>query len=422
LIAMPTRAILTLAFAAAADTRSKSFPPGWNGLAQAPPLGWRSWNAFGNRITQALMEQQLEALTAKSRSVPGRAEKVSLAELGYGSFGIDEGWEACGQGVNRTQHAADGRPVVEKAFPDLSALVASGHKQGLRMGWYLNGCKCGEHVEKSINYQGDVASLHELGFDEVKIDGCGKQLNMTYYAELMKATGKSYSIENCHWGRCSDSDASSCPTQDWCPFNWYRTSGDINSSPQSWVRNLQTTRRFQDKAQPLSRPGCWAYPDMLEVGRVRNPGNDSHTWYTWNRAHFGAWCIVSAPLILGLELSDAALAPVLDIIGNEEAIRVNQIWDGSPGYLVKEDGGLQIWAKPQRGALAVLAINNSPQPLASYPVSLAALDFYGRVAVRDVWARGDRAPVAGGTLELTVGAYDSEFLVLKAATEDTLYA
>ena len=56
---------------------------------------------------------------------------------------------------------------------------------------YLNGCKCGEHVEKSINYQGDVASLHELGFDEVKIDGCGKQLNMTYYAELMKATGKS---------------------------------------------------------------------------------------------------------------------------------------------------------------------------------------------------------------------------------------
>ena len=132
LLAMLTAALLTLA---AAD-RSTAFPPGWNGLAQAPPLGWRSWNAFGNRITQALMEQQLEALTAKNRSVPGRAEKVSLAELGYGSFGIDEGWEACGQGVNRTQHAADGKPVVEKAFPDLSALVASGHKQGLRMGWY----------------------------------------------------------------------------------------------------------------------------------------------------------------------------------------------------------------------------------------------------------------------------------------------
>jgi hypothetical protein len=53
-------------------------------------------------------------------------------------------------------------------------------------------------------------------------------------------------IENCHWGRCTASDDSSCPTKDWCPFNWYRTSGDINASPFSWLGNLQvpTPRRF----------------------------------------------------------------------------------------------------------------------------------------------------------------------------------
>jgi hypothetical protein len=38
---------------------------------------------------------------------------------------------------------------------------------------------------------------------------------MTLYAELMEATGKNYSIENCHWGSCTDSDDSSCPTVDW---------------------------------------------------------------------------------------------------------------------------------------------------------------------------------------------------------------
>jgi hypothetical protein len=54
-------------------------------------------------------------------------------------------------------------------------------------------------------------------------DGCGAQRNMTLYAELMKATGKNYSIENCHWGGCSSSDDSSCPTIEWCPFNWYVT-------------------------------------------------------------------------------------------------------------------------------------------------------------------------------------------------------
>ena len=61
---------------------------------------------------------------------------------------------------------------------------------------------------------------------------------------------------------CTNSDDSSCPTTEWCPFNWYRSSGDINSGAQSWLSNLQTTIRFQDWEKPLSVPGCWAYPDM----------------------------------------------------------------------------------------------------------------------------------------------------------------
>ena len=46
-------------------------------------------------------------------------------------------------------------------------------------------------------------------------------------------------------------------------------------------------------------------------------------------------CVVSAPLILGLELTDAKLNPVLDIITNAEAIAVNQKWAGHPGRLVE---------------------------------------------------------------------------------------
>jgi hypothetical protein len=48
-----------------------------------------------------------------------------------------------------------------------------------------------------------------------RVCGRGHQRNMTLYAELMEATGKNYSIENCHWGSCTDSDDSSCPTVDW---------------------------------------------------------------------------------------------------------------------------------------------------------------------------------------------------------------
>lgn len=279
------------------------------------------------------MIEAAQALVSANRSVSGHAKKISLCDAGYCAVGVDEGWEACGQGIDGTQHNADGTPTIESSFPDTKGMVDQIHDMGLKAGWYLNGCKCGEHVEKEINYEGDIQNLHDFGFDAVKIDRCGKQLNETLYADLMRKSGRNYSIENCHWGICTDSDDSSCPTQDWCPFNWYRTSGDVNSSPQSWLINLQTAIKFLDYEAPLSQPGCWAYPDMLEVGRVAEP--TPGTFYSWNRAHFGAWCVISSPLILGMELSDDKLNPVLDIITNEEAIKVNQQWSGHPGMLVE---------------------------------------------------------------------------------------
>ena len=49
------------------------------------------------------------------------------------------------------------------------------------------------------------------------------------------------------------------------PFNWYRTSGDSNNGLGTWYNNLQSTIKFQDWDEPVSQPGCWAYPDMLQV-------------------------------------------------------------------------------------------------------------------------------------------------------------
>jgi hypothetical protein len=83
-------------------------------------------------------------------------------------------------------------------------------------------------------------------------------------------------------------DNASCPTLDFCPYNTYRISGDINNSSGilpdpchklphpchtagSWIRNLNNTRPYLDPKHPLSRPGCWQTPDNLEVGRVAVP-------------------------------------------------------------------------------------------------------------------------------------------------------
>lgn len=140
---------------------------------------------------------------------------------------------------------------------------------------------------------------------------------------------------------------------DWCPFNWYRSSGDINAGTMSWFNNLQTTIRFQSWDAPVSQPGCWAYPDMLEVGRVSGPKS-------WNRAHFGAWCIVSAPLVLGMELTQEILEPVIDVITNKEAIAVNQAWAGHPGSLVWEQNLPPPAPPPPGSPLYVAAMDCEP--------------------------------------------------------------
>jgi len=207
------------------------------------------------------------------------------------------------------------------------------------------------------------------------------------------------------------------------------------------MRNLQTAVRFLDATRPLAGRGCWAYPDMLEVGYLSS--------FEWNRAHFGAWAIMSAPLVLGLDLlDDALLDSVWPIISNREAIRVNQRWAGHPGRLVRSwtpngahnsndwpntpFGGvkyeapldaIQLWAKPQPGgAVAVLVINADASSVSGveFAVTLSELGFQGgsgSVLVRDIWRRQDMGKVTGRLIG-RVNARDSAFMLLSQLPDD----
>ena len=125
--------------------------------------------------------------------------------------------------------------------------------------------------------------------------------------------------------------------------------------------NLASTTKFQNLDRPLAGQGCWAYPDMLEVGRMAHFAED--------RSHFGAWVITSSPLILGFDVQDPTVfQKVWDIVTNEAAIKINQEWAGHPGFLLKttnyvrkmdyaeygddnvKEGRVQVWVKPQKEA------------------------------------------------------------------------
>ncbi len=48
------------------------------------------------------------------------------------------------------------------------------------------------------NFQGDVDFLISTGFDSYKLDSCGALQDIALYASLIKQTGKSIVVENCH--------------------------------------------------------------------------------------------------------------------------------------------------------------------------------------------------------------------------------
>jgi hypothetical protein len=148
----------------------------------------------------------IDGLTAKNRTIKGEPGPVSLSELGYTSFGIDEGWAQCKVG----QHDKAGNPTInETRFPNMTGLVDYAHARNLTAEWYMNGCGCvgpDNNPGSLQNYQGDVAAIRKHGFDGVKFDGCGRNENMTLYAELLHASVDPSKpnhgevlIENCHW-------------------------------------------------------------------------------------------------------------------------------------------------------------------------------------------------------------------------------
>lgn len=197
----------------------------------------------------------------------------------------------------------------------------------------MNNCDCHESgldPEFAAKvYRSSVAMLVDQEWDSVKLDGCSQFHNTTLWASLLEQSGRPVAVENCG----NTHPPTMVPDPLWghggqCPYNWFRSSTDINPSWASILNNLASTTQYQNLTHPLSVPGCWAYPDMLEVGNMAT--------YEEDRAHFGAWCVVSSPLILGYDLTkDDTTAKVWPIISNKEAIRVNQQWAGHPGRLVK---------------------------------------------------------------------------------------
>jgi hypothetical protein len=198
----------------------------------------------------------------------------------------------------------------------------------------------------------------------------------------------------------------------------YRSSSDIRPQWGSILNNLETIPPLA--AANLSRPGCWAYPDMLEVG-VGTDGGPPALNFTEARTHFGAWAIVSSPLIIGMNLSDTdTVATYWPIVSNSEAIAVNQEYAGMSGTRFFESADVtsfspcgwgpefknctfasqMYWYKALPGGdTAVLLMNNADVPALlslEWDIVPGLLTPQGTsVKVRDIWNHADLGIIEG---------------------------
>lgn len=298
-------------------------------------------------------------LSQQSRDEVATCQLTSLCDLGYCNVGLDDNWQACeggGGGGDTTRSAAapgmhyhdiEGKPMVNLTlFPSLRNMTDYAHSLNLTAGFYGNNCICHDHCrnesECDMQIKSDVKSFIEWGFDSWKLDGCGGQNNMTLfdnYLRELSPNNKPIVVESCHFGKPPYDPNPSLPPREGCPFNFYRSSGDIQPSYPSVLRNLASVERY--RAINASVPGCWAYPDMLQIG-VRHHsrkedgmlllGDVIGLTKAESRTHFGAWCIVSSPLTLGHDVHDKEVNDhIWEIISNREAIAVNQAYDGDSG-------------------------------------------------------------------------------------------
>lgn len=115
-----------------------------NGIGLLPPMGWRSWNCFGNDINQTRMEAVMDAMTARERSISweitsrtgmeaARSRNVSLLDLGYINVGLDDAWQACGEGLYGGFHDEAGNPIIDTTkFPDMASMNDKAHGYVMR--------------------------------------------------------------------------------------------------------------------------------------------------------------------------------------------------------------------------------------------------------------------------------------------------
>ena len=397
------RVQITATNALGSDTRELRIVIG-DRIALTPPLGWNSWNVWGNTISQDIV---LDA---------GRAmDEKGLADYGWCYVNIDDGWQGLRGGkYNGIQ------PNCK--FSDMKALGDSLHARGLKFGIYSGpwittyaghiGSSCNNEdgtywwVEKGLvdEFQktdrekikrdtlrsfgtysfakADAKQWADWGVDYLKYDWNPNDVWwIRDMREAIDATGRDivYSLSN-------HSRVILGPTLDKYVDCW-RTTGDIRDN---WESMSSIGFEGQDSWAGWRKPGRWPDADMLVLGKVgwgrKMRWTELNPWEQYT--HITLWSILSSPMLLGCDM--AALDPfTLSLLCNNEVLDINQDPLGAQGVRFNSGEGHVTYIKPLEDGTVAVALFNLSEEERTMGFAPFKLGLYGEQTVRDLWRQQD---------------------------------
>ena len=380
-----------------------------NVLAATPPMGWNSWNVYGEDIDEAKILAIADAIVDSE-----------MRDAGWEYVMLDDGWQKV-RG-SRFLYELDYDP---DKFPRGIEFIADYlHDGGMKLGIYSGpGVEtCGGYTGSAGHEGADAQLFASWGVDHLKYDSCcwpGKGGDGLFemhkrMSDALKATGRDIVLHVCHCGWDNVWEwAHDAGGHHWRIGQDITDDFDVPGHREGYYFDVLDMIDRGVGLEAYSGPGGWNDYDMLVVN-LKGDGalvGDGATPEEY-RTHFSMWAILSSPLIIGSDLTDMD-AYTVETLTNAEVIALNQDPLGIQAARVRKNGDLEVFAKPLAdGDWSVALLNRS---LTDAEIGAGWQEDLGvdwpAATVRDLWTHRDLGSYRE-RFATTVGSHEATMLRL----------
>lgn len=358
--------------------------------APTPPMGFMTWNYFGDNISEQDVKSMADAM-----------EEEGLVALGYDYIFIDDGWQ--GGRDNRNNIIPD----PEKFPSGIKALADYLHNKGMKLGIYSDAAQltCAGYTASLGFEEQDAKTFASWGVDYLKYDYCGApedrktaEKRYTKMANALQESGRDIVFSICEWGQRE-------------PWLWaneaggqlWRTTYDVRDK---WSANAPAGTKLHEegighgildileinaKLDQYAGPSGWNDPDMLVVGLhgESGPSGDqggSGATNTEYQSQMSLWSLMAAPLMISNDIRhmDEATRAILT---NKDIITIDQDPLGKQASRVINEDDWQVFVKPLADGTYAVGILNTAEKKRKFKRNLSAIQIDGKFKLFNVWSK-----------------------------------